>query len=305
MNDSNSERLSFRTVIAVAAEVSAVLTLMLTWWMYQESKKVENASTAVNTALVVTTTVSLLSLTILVFITIRTLLKKVKNKSHTLNSYFSQYVNSDPAYLRGKETTKKKALLQKTKIAIKKLDESKAFEQDVYYMILYALFTGVTDTINVVSILDDNEWVDTPEEDEFLRVNLAVKERKIHINRIFAVYKSDVARKLNTKSIQSFIEEDRTYLHLFVVFFDDLPRNIVNDIGSGYIDFAKFSVACDVFSDNEIRGYLKTDAVEVDRYYKNFMKLTGYYHPLNKEFEKKYLSKTSNNVEATPSQTDE
>lgn len=291
MNDSNSERLSFRTVIAVAAEVSAVLTLMLTWWMYQESKKVENASTAVNTALVVTTTVSLLSLTILVLITIRTLLKKVKNKSHTLNSYFSQYVNSDPAYLRGKETKKKKALLQKTKIAIKKLDESKAFEQDVYYMILYALFTGVTDTINVVSILDDNEWVDTPEEDEFLRVNLAVKERKIHINRIFAVYKSDVARKLNTKSIQSFIEEDRTYLHLFVVFFDDLPRNIVNDIGSGYIDFAKFAVACDVFSDNEIRGYLKTDAVEVDRYYKNFMKLTGYYHPLNKEFEKKIFVK--------------
>lgn len=291
MNDSNSERLSFRTVIAVAAEVSAVLTLMLTWWMYQESKKVENASTAVNTALVVTTTVSLLSLTILVLITIRTLLKKVKNKSHTLNSYFSQYVNSDPAYLRGKETKKKKALLQKTKIAIKKLDESKAFEQDVYYMILYALFTGVTDTINVVSILDDNEWVDTPEEDEFLRVNLAVKERKIHINRIFAVYKSDVARKLNTKSIQSFIEEDRTYLHLFVVFFDDLPRNIVNDIGSGYIDFAKFAVACDVFSDNEIRGYLKTDAVEVDRYYKNFMKLTGYYHPLNKEFEKNICQK--------------
>lgn len=291
MNDSNSERLSFRTVIAVAAEVSAVLTLMLTWWMYQESKKVENASTAVNTALVVTTTVSLLSLTILVLITIRTLLKKVKNKSHTLNSYFSQYVNSDPAYLRGKETKKKKALLQKTKIAIKKLDESKAFEQDVYYMILYALFTGVTDTINVVSILDDNEWVDTPEEDEFLRVNLAVKERKIHINRIFAVYKSDVARKLNTKSIQSFIEEDRTYLHLFVVFFNDLPRNIVNDIGSGYIDFAKFAVACDVFSDNEIRGYLKTDAVEVDRYYKNFMKLTGYYHPLNKEFEKNICQK--------------
>lgn len=50
MNDSNSERLSFRTVIAVAAEVSAVLTLMLTWWMYQESKKVENACTDAETA---------------------------------------------------------------------------------------------------------------------------------------------------------------------------------------------------------------------------------------------------------------
>ena len=96
--------------------------------------------------------------------------------------------------------------------------------------------------------------------------------------------------KLNTKSIQSFIEADHTYIHLFVVFLDDLSRNVINDIGSGYIDFAKFAVACDVFSDNEIRGYLKTDTVEVDRYYKNYMRLSEYYHPINKEFIDNYLT---------------
>ena len=157
-------------------------------------------------------------------------------------------------------------------------------------MIVYTLFWGSTDNINVVSILDDNEWVDTPEEDEFLRVNLAVIDKKVHLNRIFVVNKSEVKDKLNTKSIQSFIEADHTYIHLFVVFLDDLSRNVINDIGSGYIDFAKFAVACDVFSDNEIRGYLKTDTVEVDRYYKNYMRLSEYYHPINKEFIANYLT---------------
>lgn len=289
MNDDNSQ-FSFRNGITVAAEVSAVLSLILTWLTYRETQKVETTPKIVNTFLIISMVISILSLSILLLITIRTLIKKAKKKSHVLDIKFSEYIKSDPLFLRSKSVVDKKELINKTRKAIKNLDESKAFEQDVYYMILYSLFWGATDTINVVSILDDNEWVDTPEEDEFLRVNLAVIERKVHLNRIFVVNKSDVNTKLNTKSIQSFIEADHTYIHLFAVFFDDLPRNMINDIGSGYIDFAKLAVACDVFSDNEIRGFLKTDTIEIDRYYKNFMRLSEYYHPINKEFIAKYLT---------------
>lgn len=289
MND-DTGRFSIRNGITIAAEISAVLTLVLTWLMYRETKKVANTPLVVNAFLVVSMIISILSLTILLIITIRALIKRVKKKSHILDIKFSEYVKSDPIYLRSKSAAEKKELINKTRMAIKNLDESKAFEQDVYYMILYTLFWGSTDNINVVSILDDNEWVDTPEEDEFLRVNLAVIDKKVHLNRIFVVNKSEVKDKLNTKSIQSFIEADHTYIHLFVVFLDDLSRNVINDIGSGYIDFAKFAVACDVFSDNEIRGYLKTDTVEVDRYYKNYMRLSEYYHPINKEFIANYLT---------------
>lgn len=288
MNE-DTGKFSLRNSITVAAEISAVLTLFLTWLMYRETQKSDNTPLLVNTFLLVSVLISILSLSILVFISIRALIKRVKKKSHILDVKFAEYVKSDPMYLRSKSATEKRELVNKTRKAIKNLDESKAFEQDVYYMILYTLFFGATDNINVVSILDDNEWVDTPEEDEFLSVNMAVIDRKVHLNRIFVVNKFDVKSKLNTKSIQSFIEADHTYIHLFVVFLDDLPRNVINDIGSGYIDFAKFAVACDVFSDNEIRGYLKTDTVEIDRYYKNYMRLSEYYHPINKEFINEYL----------------
>ena len=289
MKDENGKAI-FRNGIAIAAEISAVLTLILTWLMYRQAKNTSNTLTMVNTFLIISVLISVLSLSILLIITIYTIIKKIKKKSHTLDIKFESYIKSDPQYMRIKSTKEQNLLINKTRKAIKNLDESKAFEQDVYYMILYSLFWGAVDSINVVSILDDNEWVDTPEEDKFLRLNMAVIEKKVHLNRVFVVNKNEVKTKLNTKSIQSFIEADRTYIHLFVVFLDDLPRNIINDIGSGYIDFSKFAVACDVFSDNEIRGFLKTDTIEIDRYYKNFMRLSEYYYPINNTFIKEYLS---------------
>lgn len=287
MNNESGKKL-IRSGITIAAEISAILSLIVAWLTYRATKNTET-SIVVNTVLVICVITSILSLSILIIVIVLTIIKRVKRKSHTLWIMVNKYLESDSKYLRLKSVKEKRELVEKTRKAVKNLDEHTAFEQDVYYMILYSLFNGVTDNINVVSVLDDNEWVDTPEEDEFLRVNLAITENRIHLNRIFVVNKSEVKSKLDTKSIKSFIDADRTYIHLFVVFLDDLPRNIINDIGSGYIDFEKFVVACDVFSDNEIRGFIKTDSVEIERYYKTFMKLSEYYHPINTEFINKYL----------------
>ena len=77
------------------------------------------------------------------------------------------------------DLTRKKAdeLFRKTKKSLKTLDERRDFDEDVYYLMLYSLFHDAEGTVNVVSILDDNEWVDTPEEDEFLRVILELVEK--------------------------------------------------------------------------------------------------------------------------------
>jgi hypothetical protein len=184
-------------------------------------------------------------------------------------------------------------LLERTKKALKSLDDNLTFEEDIYYILLFSLFFAADGAINVVSILDENEWVDTPEEDEFLRVNLALAEKRIHLNRIFVVDSTEAVKtKLNTKSIQSFIEADHTYIHLFVVFRDKLSRNVINAIGSGFIEFYNFIVACDEFADNEIRGTLKTDSKQVEHYNKLYMKLTEYYQPLNQEFKQQYFGDT-------------
>ena len=81
MNDDTS-RFSIRNGITIAAEISAVLTLVLTWLMYRETKKVANTPLVVNAFLVVSMIISILSLTILLIITIRALIKRVKKKSH-------------------------------------------------------------------------------------------------------------------------------------------------------------------------------------------------------------------------------
>ena len=279
----------FRNSVTLGAEIAAILSLLLNWLMYQNTKNIEQQSQRVDTLVVVSLIVNIVLLIFFALVLVRMVIINLKGKKHSLENKFNIYISSEPQYLRIKVSAEKEPLIAKTRAAIKQIDESKAFDQDVYYMILYSLFHTAEGNINVVSILDDNEWVYTPEEDEFLRVNLAVSDRKIHLNRIFVVHEADVKDKLANNSINSFIKADHTYIHLFVVFYEKLTRSLINDIGSGYIDFDKYAIACDVFADAEIRGTLKFDTKEIDRYYKNFMRLSEYYMPLNQEFIDKYL----------------
>lgn len=288
MKGKNGE-LRFGNIVTLGAEIATILSLLLNWLMYKNTKDIEEQLKGVDTLVFISLTVNIVLLCFFTLVLIRMIIVNLNGKRRSLENKFNKYVSSEPQYLREKTSAEKNSLIVKTREAIKQIDESKAFDQDVYYMILYSLFHTAEGNINVVSILDDNEWVYTPEEDEFLRVNLAVSERRIHLNRIFVVNEADVRDKLVNNSINSFIKTDHTYIHLFVVFRENLTRSLINDIGSGYIDFDRYAVACDVFSDNEIRGTLKFDAREVDRYYKNFMRLGEYYVPLNQEFINKYL----------------
>lgn len=285
----NKGEFRLRNLITLGAEIAAILSLVLNWFMYQNTKNIAEQPKVVNAIFIFSLIVNIILLIFFSIILIKVVLNNLRGKQHILENKFTTYINSEPKYLREKTTAEKEPLISKTRAAIKKIDESKAFDQDVYYMLLYSLFHTSEGNINVVSILDDNEWVYTAEEDEFLRVNLAVSENKVHLNRIFVVNKEDAKEKLNNNSINSFIKADHTYIHLFVVFRHKLTRSLINDIGSGYIDFGKYAVACDVFSSNEIRGTLKFDAKEIEFYYNNFMKLSEYYLPLNQDFIETYL----------------
>jgi len=292
----NWEKLKLRPIITISAEAATVLSLILTWIMF---KQVGNAAPSTSSGVLFSNPllIGIMVVNGLMFIFVsvtitRSVFVFISGKTYQLGKNFEVFIKSDSHYLldmKKSDATAEGALITKTRKSIKTIDENKAFDQDVYYMLLYTLFHTADGNINVVSILDDSEWVDTPEEDEFLRVNLAVAGRRIHLNRIFIVKKSEVKEKLDTKSIQSFIAADHTYIHLFVVFYDKLPRSIVNDIGSGFIDFHGFAIACDIFSDNEIRGFLKFEAKEVERYNRIYMRLNEYYQPLNDAFVRKYF----------------
>lgn len=213
-----------------------------------------------------------------------------KNSSvNELIEKFDLYVGSNPGYLSNIPHEKRNKLIENTKKALQNVKNHGNLEPDVYYMLLYALFFTATGNVWSASIMDDNEWVVTPEEDEYLKVNLDAVKRKIHLKRIFIVSEDEVNKKLNIAPINTFIDMENTYLHLFVVFKEKLPEAILRDIGGGFVAFDKFAIACDIFFDNEIRGSIIFDKGNIERYNRIFMTLDNYIEPLNKEFVKKYF----------------
>lgn len=289
------KEMRLRDVLTVVAEIATILSLILAWVMYKEGQAANssNAQAISSSPLLIGFVVVNAMMSVFLFVTIsKSLFIYFSGKQYQLKRKFEAYAESKSQYifsLHSQSENEANALISRTRTAIRNLDDRRAFDEDIYYMILFSLFNSADGDINVVSILDDNEWVDTPEEDEFLRVNLALSEQKRHLNRIFVIDESEVSTKLSNASIKSFLDADHSYIHLFVVFRNKLSRSIINDIGSGFIEFYRFVVACDIFADNEIRGTLVTDSAEVEHYNKIYMQLTEFYQPINQEFRDKYL----------------
>lgn len=287
--------LSIRNIVTLVAEIATIISCLLALLLFKD----QSGTTSNTTGNIRPVFIAFLVLNLLMFLflsikLVRSVFIDTKGKAYRLQKKFKLYQESNSNYLRSLTHEREEELFQKTKKSLKSLDESRTFDEDVYYLILYSLFNDAEGTVNVVSILDDNEWVDTVEEDEFLKVNLALAEKKVHLNRIFVIEEKDVYEKvINNNSIKSFIRADHTYVHLFVVFRDKLARNLLNDIGSGFIEFYNFVVAVDTFSDDEIRGSLVFENSGVDGYNKIYMKLSEFYTPLNQEFVEKYTPKSS------------
>ncbi|MDR1896843.1 MAG: hypothetical protein LBR10_08640 [Prevotellaceae bacterium] len=280
--------------MTIIAEIATILSLFLARNLHLNSQKMlpESPAGGINPVLLAFIIVNIVMFVFLSVTIIRALFIHINGKQYQLNRKFDAFSKSTSTYLfnlKQRNQSNYDKLIEKTKKALRNLDDNTAFDEDIYYMLLYSLFFSASGNINVVSVLDDNEWVDTEEEDEFLRVNLAVTEKKIHLNRIFVVDEIEAGNKLNNKSIQSFMEADHAYIHLFVVFREKLSRSLINNIGSGFIEFYNFIVACDIFADNEIRGTLKTGTREVEYYNKIYMQLTEFYQPLNQEFKQRYF----------------
>lgn len=288
----NGKKITLRSILTICAEVATIISCILAVYIFRTAQSETEAATSIKPVIILFSIVN-----IIMFITLSSAIgiviyRKINGKAYKMAKKMDAFINSNSKYLfdlQAGNAQSKANLINKSKQAIKGLAQNKLFDEDVYYMILYSLFYSPEGNINVVSILDDNEWVQTPEEDEFLRVNLALAEKKVHLNRIFVVEESEVKEKLNNKSIQSFIEADHTYIHLFVVFKNKLSRGMLGNIAGGFIEFYNFVAACDIFQDQEIRGTIKYDKKEVELYNKIYMQLTQYYMPLNDDFKHKYF----------------
>lgn len=217
-----------------------------------------------------------------------------KNKAYLIEKYLDKYIKGEgSSFLNGLNGQgngdSSKRLISKTRASIKMLTRkgtTKTLEQDEYYMYLFSLVNGATKRIWAASIAGPEEWVDTPEEDEFLRLNILASRKKVLVERIFILKKEAIKSFLENKAILSQIEKRNDYLKTYIVIAEELvsaKQSLLTDIGSGFLAFDDFAIATDVFTDNYIRGHLTLEEETISRNNRIFTNLRDYAKPLTKE----------------------
>jgi predicted transcriptional regulator len=181
-------------------------------------------------------------------------------------------------------------LINKTKNSIKDLEKkgvTGTLSQDVYYIYLYSLLNGASKRIWAASIMGEEEWVDTPEEEEFLRLNLLASRRDVLVERIFIIEKSAVKKMLDNPAIKIMIARRNDYMKTYFIIKEALVKarqNLLTDIGSGFLAFDDFAIASDVFEDSYIRGILNLDDGTIKKNNRIFTNLRDFAKPLDQNF---------------------
>ena len=91
MKGKNDES-KFRNVITIGAEIAAILSLILNWLMYQNTKNIEGQSYEVDTLVIVSLIVNIVLLILFSIVLIRLFVVNLKGKRHSLENMFKAYI---------------------------------------------------------------------------------------------------------------------------------------------------------------------------------------------------------------------
>lgn len=213
----------------------------------------------------------------LVFLLIQ--IKKSKNKKRKIIDYFEKYqkTNLGKEYIEGRKDA---FLVKRTEKSIKDFVANKStqnLKSDVYYLYLFSLLTGTEDKVWAVSM--GTEWDNSEEEKEFLRLNLEIADKRILLERIFVIDKSQIDTLKTTAPIYEQIKKSGKFLKTYVAFKEDISisdKPLLQQIGEGFLAFDDYAIAQDVFDDGKIRGEFCTDEETIKRYSRRFNSLRHY-----------------------------
>ena len=121
----------------------------------------------------------------------------------------------------------------------------------------------------IVSMDEELEWADTPEEHEFLEVNLQAAKNGATITRIFVFDNDRLESARENKAIYQHRANARSGLNGFVAERTRLKRaapTAFEQAGQGFIIINRKRVIVDRFENNEARGYVTFDPSEVAKY---------------------------------------
>lgn len=167
----------------------------------------------------------------------------------------------------------KESILQRTIRELEQLNyeqRTPILDEPDFYKWLYTEFENARSTIHIVSMDEELEWTDTPEERKFYRINVETAQRGVELIRVFVFTQSrfEKARKntaiyghrkgSDTKLVGKYVNRER---------FTRQAPGAIEDASQGFIVIDQRMVIIDVFSeDGQARGYITFNPADVAKY---------------------------------------
>lgn len=214
-----------------------------------------------------------------------------KPRSDVIREWFDNYISSG----EGHEYMKTIGDSEEQDFKIKQMHDNLAelkskrdtgyLESRLYYLYIFALLHGASKRVWAVSL--GGEWIDTPEEKEFLRMNFEVARKQIEFERFFVISKAELPTLLTSEPVLKQIKFRNSFFKTYIAFKEDMDAvspDIYRALGQGFLAFDDFAVADDRFQNDVARGYIFTGKDICKDFSLKFSKLRDFSRPLDKEF---------------------
>lgn len=218
-----------------------------------------------------------------------------KPKSDVISEWFDDYINSGEGHEYMKTIGNQEEQFFKVKqmhgslVDLKNKRDTGYLESRLYYLYIFALLHGASKRVWAVSL--GGEWVDTPEEKEFLRMNFEVAKRQIEFERFFVISKTELHTLLKSEAVLKQIEFRNSFFKTYIAFKEDMDAvspDIYRALGQGFLAFDDFAVADDRFQNDVARGYIFTGKDICRDFSLKFSRLRDFSQPLDEGFLAKY-----------------
>lgn len=171
-------------------------------------------------------------------------------------------------------------------VELKTTMRTPVLEEPDFYSWLFQTFDSATrgSTIRIVSMNEDLEWTDTPQEKKFFGCNVSAAKRGVRIERIFFFDKQGLGKSRDNQYIYAHRQGNIPNLigrRVEATSFRQTAQTAVRDAGQGFILVDKKFVIVDVFSsDGKARGYVTFHEAEVAKYVQTFDRFSSLAFPL-------------------------
>ena len=126
------------------------------------------------------------------------------------------------------------------------------------------------------SIMQEDEWTDSPLEMNFRVTNIDTANRGTKMERIFIFSKSRIKEFKNNKTLQIFMQSN---INTMFVDYDEIlakESELLKIVKDGFIGINKDTLIVDLPCNGEERGYISINKAEIDKAWKCYKRLKNY-----------------------------